>query len=353
MGNIFSEIDGSRIFKNEEVLLPDHLPDILPHRDGQIKLLADNLLPAAKGRKPQNTFIFGPPGIGKTHVAKYVFREFEEFSERVKTVYVNCWDFKTAVAILSQIISELGFLVQRRGWAKDEIIERFREAMGKVKKNLIVCLDEVDQIEQEALYDLLRINQYVKNQVGLVFISNNVHAFSNLEPRIQSSLNLEEIEFKAYSIKEMKDILDERAKHAFVSVGPGVVVLCASHALQKGGDVRVGLECLLKAGRSAEKDSANQVKVEHVKRILESVKDAKPEILKNNLNWIEKDILKCMKKGKTYTSGELYELYCESVEKCVSDRKFRDCINHLALIGLVEVSEKTGIHGKTRNIMKV
>ena len=74
-------IEESKIFKNEEVLSPEYLPEMLSHREQQIKQLADNLLPANRGRKPQNTFVFGSPGIGKTASAKYVFREFENYSE--------------------------------------------------------------------------------------------------------------------------------------------------------------------------------------------------------------------------------------------------------------------------------
>jgi len=41
----------SKIFKNEEILFPEYLPEILPHRENQIKLLADNLLATLKGRR--------------------------------------------------------------------------------------------------------------------------------------------------------------------------------------------------------------------------------------------------------------------------------------------------------------
>lgn len=92
----------SSIFKNEEILSPNHLPELLPHRENQIKLLANNLLPASKGRKTQNVFIYGFPGTGKTASIKYVFREFKDYSG-IKTVYINCWDYKTATAVLSKI----------------------------------------------------------------------------------------------------------------------------------------------------------------------------------------------------------------------------------------------------------
>ena len=61
-----------QLLKNENVLLAEYLPKFLPHRENQIKQLADNLLPASKGRSPQNTFIYGPPGNGKTSIARAI-----------------------------------------------------------------------------------------------------------------------------------------------------------------------------------------------------------------------------------------------------------------------------------------
>lgn len=343
----------SKIFKNEDILLPDYLPEFLPHRENQIKRLADNLLPAARGRRPQNTFIFGPPGIGKTATVKYVFREFENYSG-IKTVYVNCWDFNTATAVLSNVAIDLGFFVQRHGWSKDEIISRLVEGLRKIGKEPIVCLDEVDQLifkDQSVLYDLLRINQYVKCPIGVVFVSNNPHVFVKVEPRIKSSLSIEEIEFKPYTIQEMKDILDERAERAFVAVEKGVVLLAANHAVKMGGDVRVGLECLLKAGRLAEKENEEKVKVEHVKRVLSAVTPVKPKILKEKVSEHEKIILQILEEEKRLTTGELYKKYCELCEDPVTDRAFRDFIKHLGELNLIKVSKKKA--GSSRFVSRV
>lgn len=342
-----------KIFKNEEVLSPDYLPDILPHREQQIKQLANNLLPASKGRKPQNTLIFGSPGIGKTAASKYVFREFENYSG-VKTVYLNCWDFNTPSAVLAKLVSEFGFFVQRRGWAKDEIIERLTEALEKSKKALIICLDEVDQLvnkDQKILYDLLRLNQYVKNPIGLIFISNNPHVFANLEPRIMSSLSLDEIEFKPYTLNEMRDILQERVEYGFCSVEQGVVALASAHAINKRGDVRVGLESLLRAGRLAEQENSDKVKVDHLKKVLKEVKQVKPEILKEKINDIEKIIVDIVDVKQRITFDELYDEYFKSVPKPLSKRMFREYANHLSEIGLIRIMKKK--IGNSRIISKI
>jgi cell division control protein 6 len=346
----------SRIFKNEEILSAEYLPDLLPHRENQIKQLANNLLPATRGRKPQNTFLFGSPGIGKTAVTKFVFKQFEEYSG-VKTFYINCWEYRSAHAILAKIAIELEALALRKGMGKDEILEKIIEGCKKTRKGLVVCLDEVDQLifaEDEALYDLLRINQYIENPFGIVFVSNNPYVFTNVDPRIRSSLNIESIEFRPYSLEEMKDILHVRMRNAFVAVEEGVLLLAANAAVNNGGDVRIGLECLMKAGRLAEQEHASKVKVEHVKKILPSIKPVKPEILKERITEDERIILEIVKEKREIFSGELYEQYCRKIETPVTERRFRDFVNHLAEVGLVAVRErKRGIKGKTRVISKV
>ncbi|MBI2005405.1 MAG: AAA family ATPase [Candidatus Aenigmarchaeota archaeon] len=347
-------LEQSKIFKNEEILSPEYLPDMLPHRENQIKQLADNLLPASKGRKPQNTLIFGSSGIGKTATAKCVFREFEEYSG-IKTVYLNCWDYNTSLAVLTKIVSEFGMFVQRRGWAKDEIISRLTEALEKSKKSLLVCLDEVDQLvykDQKVLYDLLRLNQYVKNSVGLIFISNNPHVFANLEARITSSLSLDEIEFKPYTLQEMKDILQERVDYGFHSVEEGVVALASAHALNKNGDVRVGLECLLKAGRLAEKENSDKVQVIHIKKVLRTVDEAKPEILKDRVTDVEKLIIDIVNNKKhTLTFDELYKIYEETIKSPITKRMLREHVNHLDSVNLLKIGKRK--FGKSRFILKV
>ncbi len=346
--SLFSDMNESRIFKDEEVLSTEYLPKLLPHRENEIKEIARNLSPLSKGKSPTNTFIFGSPGIGKTAVTKYVFSELDDYSEQVETVYINCWDYRTPTALLTQIIISLGFFVQRRGWSRDEIIDKLKEALSKGAKGVAVCLDEVDQLEMSALYDLLRINQYVETPVGLVFISNDSYVFSKAEPRIRSSLGADEIEFKAYTLNEMKEILDERAEKAFQSYNPAIVTLCANHAVNNGGDVRVGLQCLLKAGRKAEESGAEKVVVEHVKEVLDTVKKIKPKILEDKINEHEKILLDILKDGEKLSSGDLYDEYRKRARKKfkdtdnspVTDRSLRDFVRHLEDINLIEISEK-------------
>ncbi|MFH7880610.1 MAG: AAA family ATPase, partial [Candidatus Aenigmatarchaeota archaeon] len=200
------------VFKNEEALYPEYLPNSLPHRENQIKFLADCINILAKNQKPSNIFVYGPPGVGKTAVVKFVIREFENYSG-IKCIYINCWEFNTSFSIIFEILRQIGIFSPRRGIAKDEIFLKLVEYLEKSKNNLVVALDEIDILikkDQEVIYDLLRIGNYTKQKILLIFISNNKYILKDLEERIKSSLDLEEIEFRPYTFLEMKEIVEER-----------------------------------------------------------------------------------------------------------------------------------------------
>ena len=330
----------SKLFKNEEALSPEYMPESLPHREYQIEKIAKNIEPASKGRKPQNTFIHGSPGIGKTASMKFIFRQFEDYSG-IKTIYINTWDYNTSIAILTKLVHSLGFFVPPRGVAKAEVLSRLTEALNKMKGGLIVCLDEVDQLvkkDETALYDLLRLNQYVNNPLGLVMISNYKDIFLKLEPRIKSSLDIETIEFKPYTLQEMKNILNERCKDGFRTgvIEEGVVLLCANHAVNRGGDVRVGLEVLRKSSRLAEDEMSGKVLVQHVKQVLPGVKSVKMEIMREKLEGVDKNIVEVLTKNEELTSTELLEEYNKAYEN-IAHNTLTQHVKHLQKIGMVRI----------------
>lgn len=333
----------SSVFRDESALSPEFLPDMLPFRETQIKQVADNIAPSGDSRRGQNTFIFGPPGIGKTATMKFIFRQFEEEFPQIKTIYINCWDFNTSIAVMSKITIDLGVFVSRRGLGRDEINQRFIEALKKSGRNIVVCLDEVDQLiakDSGALYDLLRVNQYTDVGVTLVMISNDEHIFSKLESRVLSSLSKDDVEFKPYKIGEMKSILEDRAKVAFKSVDRAAVLLAANHAVQKGGDVRVGLQCLQKAGRLAQKSDGSRLSVGHVKEAIVDVKNPKSEIVKKKISENEKILVNIVNKHGPMSFTELYEKYCRKVENPVSVRMVQDYVKHLSGSKMIKLSER-------------
>lgn len=339
--SIFQEIKESKIYKNEEALSTEYLPDFLPHRETQIQELANNLNPITKGRKPQNTFIVGAPGIGKTCVTKFVFRELQSFAdEKVQIIFINTWDYKTGPALLTKIVVELGYPLPRRGLSKDEIIEKLIEVLRKKNKGVVIGLDEVDQLvrnDDSALYDLLRINQYIDSPLALVMISNYGDIFANVEPRIKSSLDFQELKFKPYTLEEMKNILKKRCEDAFRSgvLQDGVILLCANHAVNRGGDVRIGLDCLRKAAKICEDTGSERIGVEHVKKILNDVKAVKLKILGERLEGVQKNIFNLLKENEEITLTELQNEYSQKFGKIGYD-SLKNNLDQLEKTGLIK-----------------
>jgi cell division control protein 6 len=341
--NIFSKMQESKIFKNETALSPEYLPDFLPHRETQIQEIARVLNPITKWRKPQNVFISGSPGIGKTCVSKFVLNELGSFNERVRTVYVNTWDYNTSASLLTKIIVGLGGFIPRRGLSKDEIMEKFIELVKKSRNAFMICLDEVDQLikkDPSALYNLLRIDQYVENPIGLVMISNYDEILFDLEPRIRSSLNVEKMAFKPYKLDEMKKILSERSKEAFRPgvLEDGVILIAANQAVKKNGDVRIGLQCLQRASRIAEKEGSEKILVKHVKDSLKESTNLKLFLMKERLVGPEKNVMELLEEDDGLPSTELKESYCKRFGD-VSQTTFRKYVVDLENKGLVKVEE--------------
>ncbi len=360
MANIFARGSEGRIFKDERMLQPQYLPDVLPHREREINQIADALRGAAHGTRPENVLLTGPTGTGKTSCSKYVLKELEEYTQRTVSIYINCWEVATRHGILSMLANALGVVTPRRGVATDEIISSLAEALTKGDRGVVIVLDEVDRLfaakyeEWNVLYDLSRGNELFAARIGIISITNNEELMATMDARVKSSLVQRHIRFRAYSPVELKDILRERAKIAFYpdALDAEVVPLCAAVAAKRGGDARVALNALWRAGKLAERENARQVQVEHVKRVKEDLENEKPvrEELEPRLDGLQKRIFEVVKKKGEITSGALYKLFDEN------ERTIEEHVSRLEKLGIIEAklletkAEKGGVGGKTRLI---
>ncbi|MCD6434376.1 MAG: AAA family ATPase [Candidatus Diapherotrites archaeon] len=359
MANIFSEGKKEReIFKNEEVLYPEYVPEILPHRESQINEIVFALKPLAKAKKASNLFLFGPPGTGKTASINYVIRELEEYTERAKALYINCFDISSRHAVLSELARFFSIALPRRGIAGDEILARILERARTIDFRPLIVLDEIDRLGSEEasklLYDLLRMD--VKQKPSVVLISNYREFVAFLDARVRSSLAAILVEFPRYSPTELKDILRERAKYAFYEncIEQDAINLAAAFAAKHGGDARIAIELLLHAGRIAEAKNKEKLTAEDVKEATKKIVVVPLDRIVANLNEAEKIILKIIAKKQPIISGELFESFLEEAkdkEIAKSERSYRNMIARLSALKLIN-AEETNLktRGKTRRI---
>lgn len=354
MGNLFTHIRGEdkSIIVKEEVLMPEYFPEELIHRDTEMKAVAEAIQPLIDCRQPENIFVYGDSGTGKTTCMKHVLKELEGHTFRVKTVYANCWEYSTRMAVYSLIVTALRVILPRRGLATDEVFDRIIEAMGKENVRVLIVLDELDGLffhnEERLLYDLACAGKG-KPFFGIIGISNDRHLFAEKDMRIKSSLRLTELEFKQYTTEQMSDILMERAN---IGLLPGswdkrVINECARRAVDKKSNVRIGLELLWKAAKHADKENKKKITIEDVEFAGEKcVYDSKNKAVESNfeirsksLSEEERLILEILKTGEK-TSSEVYPAFCKKLTR--TKRQIRNYMKALEAKKLIVAEDIEG-----------
>jgi len=353
MANIFDSKRERFLLKDERFLYPDFVPERLPFRDKEISELVFCLKPASEGKKPTNVFVFGKPGTGKTVTAKFVLGELEEFSDRVKCLYINCFETNSRHSIILKVANFFGYPVPERGLSSDEIFSRVVSIIKSKKFIPVLVFDEAEQLlrmeeTKKLLYDFSRMNEQFKLLCGLVFVSNDEFFLAKLDERVRSSLQPSSVSFEQYSPMELKEILKERSVYAFAdnALEGEVIPLCAAHAAKNGGDARIAVDCLLKAARLAEKENSKQVTVKHVRAAFMQEKPVKFE-LTSSLTEQEALVLDFLK-DKEIESGELYV----ALKKKFAERTLRKAIEELEQKKLIIAKQVQKGKGITRVLSK-
>lgn len=352
MSNVFEGSKIHNILKDERFLYPDYVPERIPFREQEVSEMVFCLKPSTQGKKPENIFISGLPGTGKTVTSKFVLNELEEYSDRTKCLYINCFEINSYNGIFAKATNFLGYPIPIRGLSNEEIFERFVAVIKNKKIVPVFVFDESEQLlkkedTKKLLYDLSRLNDQFKLFIGLIFISNDPMFLSLLDDRIRSSLNASVIKFEKYSCQELKEILKERAKYSFFPnvMEEEVIPLCAAHSANVG-DARVAIDTLLKSARIAEKENSKKIMVKHVRKAFQEEKVIKFEII-NNLTEQEKLILKLISKEEK-TSVEIYNI----LKNKFAERTLRKAIFELEKKNVIEIIEKQLGKGITRTIKK-
>jgi cell division control protein 6 len=362
------------IFLNKEVLLLKYVPEQVLHRDEQIQQLTEILAPSLKNEKPSNIFIYGKTGTGKTVVTKYICSQLYEVAKRnnnvVSVIYVNCKMKKvtdTEYRLISQLIREFGKEVPYTGLPTNEVYQMFFKTIDDKNQVIILILDEIDNLVKkcgdEILYNLTRINSELKNaKLSIIGITNDVTFIDELDPRVRSSLNEEEIVFQPYDALQLRDILWERAKLAFApnSISEDVISKCAAYAAREHGDARRAIELLRVAAEIAEREGSEVITEKHVDLADEKIEfDKVIEIVKRlpkqSQVLLYSIILLNKNKNSIIYTGEVYDVYkniCQEIRiNGLTQRRLSDLIAELDLLGIIRTKLiSKGRYGKMREI---
>lgn len=311
------------IFIDDAVFDENFVPENLECRDSQIKELAHSLKRIGVGKLIKNVFVYGPPGVGKTSVIRWILGEHFQNS----SVYVNCWSKKTAHKILEEILRQSGQIVQGRESTSDLV-----RKLEVSRKRPIICLDECDQIKDlDVLYHLTR------NGHGIVLISNQSFALTNADYRTRSSLFLHEIEFKPYTAEEITQILKNRIRYGLrpYSISPDLVSIIAKTS---GGDARVAIQTLRLAARDAESSGEDIITINEIKEAAKCARKYRMSYLLGKLSDNQKIIFEILKKNRNMPSGRLYEELRNNSSEEIIERSYRNYMHRMKELGLVRES---------------
>lgn len=369
LDDLFEKVMSARVFVNRDILRPDFIPDDLPHREDQIRRLAEIMAPVLKGSRPSNVFIYGVPGTGKTAVTKYVLgkvdSEGKKKGQTLNVAFINCKNDDTNYRVIADLCESIGEKVPFTGLSTSEVLRRFISIIDGSNRSLFVVLDEVDTLVKKTgddlLYKLTRINDKLsRTKISIVGITNDLKFTEYLDARVRSSLGEEELIFPPYNAAELEDILTRRSRGAFHKgrLDEGVIKLCAALAAKEHGDARRALDLLRIAGELAERGGDQRVSEEHVRKAQREIeKDRVVEVVRTMPLHSKVLILSLhimsRQSSKGGTTGELYDLYCDVAKKFglepLTQRRVSDLINELDMLGIANAKVVSkGRYGRTK-----
>ena len=254
--DIFEEImdSGGSIFKNQDVLSIDYLPEIIQCRNHQLRSILMNLKPLVKNNKAINTIIMGKTSTGKTTVLKQALIEIENHTT-IPTCYINCNIQDSFRKCFFQIYNVLFGFEANRSSSTETVQEKVMKKLEE--ESFILAIDDINYLDRndaaKLINELFRANEFYHTNIALIVTINNFSFKYSLERNSQSVLLGSEVEFPDYTKEEIYDILKYRCNLAFQE---GVItdnqIMRISEYTASISDLRRALTLLTVLGQKAE-----------------------------------------------------------------------------------------------------
>lgn len=351
------------IFANKDALGESYQPDRIEERDEEIDEYRDALQPVIDGWEPNNVFLYGNTGVGKTAVTDYLLEQLQADADGyddvdLTVVTLNCKSLTSSYQVAVELVNKLrphGGEISSTGYPQQTVFEKLFRELDKIGGTILIVLDEIDAIgdQDDLLYELPRARANDKldeTKVGVIGVSNDFKFRDRLDPRVQDTLCEREIQFPPYDAMELESILQSRAAISIVEdcVQDGVLDLCAALAARDTGSARQALDLLQLAGEAAENSDAAEIKIQHVEAAQEKLEQERVEEGMRDLTRHGEVALLAMisKTAKGDTPCRTKHVYQEYLKLCESagvdslaQRSVHNHLSDLRMLGILSSNE--------------
>jgi len=272
------------VFRKKEALYPEYVPPSLPHREAQLRRLAEifRILVTSPGEASVKAVVVGGVGTGKTVTTRVFGAELRSIARRrgidLRYIHINCHRDRSLYEVVSEMARQADVPISQRGFSPHEVFSYVHQYMDRQRAYLLVALDEfdyfVDAAGSDAVYFLMRVydeHPELHKRISYILIMRSLSSLSKVDSATYSYVTRYVVEFNPYRSRELRDILGQRRDEAFHpgTVGDEVVGYIADlEGVERGGsgNARAAIETLLLAGEAADSEGSQVVSIEHVRR---------------------------------------------------------------------------------------
>jgi cell division control protein 6 len=353
----------TEVYRDRDALREDYQPDELVGRTEELEAYQAALQPVINGEQPNNIFLYGKTGVGKTVTTRYLLEHLRTDADRyddisLTVVFLNCDGLNSSYQVATHLVNKLRDehdQISTTGYPLAAVYDKLWADLEALEGSVLVVLDEIDNIEDDSiLYQLPRArdnDNLRETKLGLIGISNDFEFRDQLSSKVKSSLCEEELHFPAYDAAELRSILEQRVEVAFQPgvVDDAVIAYCAAIGARDAGDARQSIELLMKGGDLARKEDTTTVREEHVRRgekllkrsrVVEGISGLTP-----HGRYILYALVTLHLEGETPVRTRdirpRYTHICQNIgDDPLVPRRMRDHLGDLTMLGIADVSER-------------
>src|SRR6201997_378745 len=214
------------IFKNEEPLSLEWLPSRLPHRETQLRFLAELFRSVIDrpGTTSPKILVTGDIGTGKTVLTQRfgtdIIRTAKTLKQNLQYIHINCREFRGSLfMILKQVLLKFTPQFPQRGFSSEELLHILLDQLETKNLHIILTLDEADSLitaeGSTSLYNLTRIQEERPGRpirLSLIIILRELKNIDSLDKSTRSTLQRNVIRLDRYSTRQLESILRERVE---------------------------------------------------------------------------------------------------------------------------------------------